>query len=114
MKWWEILGVIVGVGALIQILNWFFSFMNIENDSLSFLISTIYALLVIIILIQYQNQKDTKEITDFLKEKGFKKEEGFVNDMFKKNKRGVIDPRILWIIIILIILYLLSKSGFFS
>ena len=109
MKWWEILGVIVAVGVLIQLLNWTFGFVNIENEPLRFLISTIYALLIVIILIQYQTQDDIRKMKDFLNNKEFV---DYRNKMF--NKKGIIDPRILWIILALVILYLLWKSNLFG
>ena len=108
MKWGEILGVIVGIGALIQILNWIFGFVGLIDDSLRFLISSVYALLIIILFIQYQSLSDMKKMKDFLNTKGFKDNR---RKMFS-NKKGVIDPRILWIVIALVILYLLWKSIF--
>jgi len=65
-----------------------------------------------------QQYNDIKKIKEYLSKKGFKEDKGVIEKMFKqkkKNKKGyMVDPRILWWIIILIILYLLWKSDFFA
>ena len=69
MKWYNILGVVVGIMALIQFLNWFFKIVGVKDNSLSFLFSTIYAILIVIILIQYQNLTDITKIKSLLNTK---------------------------------------------
>jgi len=119
MKWYEILAVLIGFGALTQFLKWILDSIKINEsvgEPLTFFISSIFSVLIIIVLILTQQNQELKRMRDFLKTKGFREEEGFIKNMWKskKNKRGVIDPRILWFIIGLIILYLLWKSGFFG
>lgn len=119
MKWYEILAVLVGFGTLTQFLKWTLDSIKINEsvgEPLTFFISSIFSLLIIIILIITQQNQDIKKMRDFLKKKGFKENRGFLEKMFKtkRNKKGIIDPRILWFIIGLIILYLLWKARVFG
>jgi len=78
---------------------------------LTFFLSAIFSILIVIILILNQIQTETRTIKEFLKEQGFTEDKGFLEKMFKKNKRGAVDSRILWVAIVLIVLYLLWKAG---
>lgn len=112
MKWWEVTGVIVVVGSLTQLMKWILDSVGIGEkigNTLSFFLAAIFSLLIAIILILNQLQNENKKIKEFLKEQGFKEEGGFLEKMLKK--KGAIDSRILWIIIVLIVLYLLWKAG---
>lgn len=109
MKWWEILGVITSIIFLIKFFYLAINIFDANNtlsQSLVFLLSSIFSVLMIVILIEYQNQKEIGKIKDFLNLDDL---ENRRNKMVK-NRRGVIDPRILWIILALIILFLLFKS----
>ena len=70
------------------------------------MLSVIISILVIVILIEYQNQKEIKEVKSFLKLDGLNNIKGKV----VKSKRGLIDPRILWIVLALAILFLLWRA----
>jgi hypothetical protein len=119
MKWLEWLGGIMSFLLFTQLIKWILDSLGMKEsvgEPLVFFLSAIFSLLTIIVLILTQQHRKIKEMEEFLKKKGLKVKKSFIEKMInnKKNKKGVVDPRILWIIIAIIILYLLWKSGFFA
>ncbi|MCK5149607.1 hypothetical protein KAJ87_01630 [Candidatus Pacearchaeota archaeon] len=122
MKIVEPIAVVVGFGALLQFIKWILDSLGVNNslgDTLTFLFSLLLTTLMVIIIILMQQDKDLKRIKGFLKKKGFRERKGAIEKMVKnrKSKRGsiAIDPRILFWIIVLILLYLFLKSiGIFN
>lgn len=118
MKWYNALWILLGFAGITQFYKWILDSVNITTsvgEITSFFLSSILSFLTIIILILSQQNREIDQMKLFLSKKGFKNKEDFIEKMFKnKKKKGAIDPRILWIILALIILYLLWKSGFFS
>lgn len=118
VKWWEGVGVVLSVGFLIKLFIWVLDLVVADSlgGLLKFFLSSIFALLLILIFILNQVQKELEKIKEFLKKKGFKNEEGLV-EMMKKvlgKKKGSVDSRLLWIPVALIILYMLYKAGIFG
>lgn len=69
MRIWEILGVIVGCGALIQFIKWILDSIGVNQsigNPLAFFLSSIFALLIIIIVIINQMYKEIDKIKEFL------------------------------------------------
>jgi tetrahydromethanopterin S-methyltransferase subunit E len=109
MKWGETVAVLAGVLLMIQFFYWSITIFDINNNiesSLIFLLAVILSMLVVIVLIEYQNQREIKKINSFLK-----LDELDNTIKMIKEKRGMIDPRILWVVLALAILFLLWRSS---
>ena len=74
MKWWESLAIIASISAIIQFIKWVIDVLTGESlgNILTFLLSTIFVSLIILVLFLNQIYKDHIKIKEFLKEKGFK------------------------------------------
>jgi len=113
MKWKENLGIIVLFIVFWQGINWVLNSLGLEDltgGTLTFLISLIFVSLIVIILIQIQQNKEIRKIE---KKIGIEEEKGVLEKIIKqmKGKKGmVIDPRILFWILIIIFGYLFLKS----
>jgi len=71
MKIWEIIGTIVGVGAIIQFIKWILDSIGITQsigNVFTFFLSSIFTLLILIIISINQMYKQIKEIREFLNE----------------------------------------------
>jgi len=112
MKWWEILGIILLFGGLVQLIKWTLDSLglNPSGEILTFLISVIFSTLIVIILIQIQQFNVIKKLEE---KTGIKEEDGIMEKLVSliNNKKGMmIDPRVLFWILILILGYLFLKS----
>ena len=117
MKWHENLAMLLGVGGLTQLIKWIFDTLKIDesfNSTATLFLSAIFSLLIVILLLLDQLQKENEKIKDFLKTKGFQDEESIFNKMLKLNKAGrfEIDAKVLLVFIVLLFLYLILKSLF--
>jgi len=81
---------------------------SILGTSTILFISLNFSLLLVITLILNQLQGEHKKMKTFLKSRGYRDDEDFMEKLLKR--RGMIDSRILWIPIALIILYLIYKA----
>ena len=118
MKVLEILGMILVFGGIVQLIKWMLDSLGVNNlvgETLTFLISIIFTTLIVIVVIQIQQNKGIKRLEARLK---IKEEKGFIEKTMEKikGKKGmVIDPKILFWILIIILFYLFLKSlGFFN
>ena len=69
MKIWEIIGIIVASGALIQFIKWILDSIGINEalgNPLSFFLASLFSLLIIIIIIINQMYNEIKKIKEFL------------------------------------------------
>ena len=111
MKWIETLGIIVLFVGLLQGINWILKSIGLETmngDTLTFLISVILVSLIIIVIILIEQNTEIREVKKRLK---MKKEKGIIEKIIRfKGKKGQIDPKILFWILIVILLYLFLKS----
>ena len=121
MKWYEYIGIILAFGGLTQLISWILEALGLKEilgSELIFFLSALFSLLIILILIIIEIQKDIEKIKMYLNKQGYieySKEEPLdklITNM--KNKKGAIDSKILLVIVILIILYLLFKAGVFN
>jgi len=71
MKWWETLGIIVLFGGLVRLIKWILDSLglNPSGEILTFLISVIFSIMIVIILIQIQQNDDIRKIITKLKER---------------------------------------------
>ena len=112
MKWWEILGVILLFGGLVQLIMWTLDSLSLNPSGkiLTFLISVIFSTLIVIILIQIEQYNVIKRIEE---KTGIKEEKNFMEkfaNLINKKKGMMIDPKILFWILVIILGYLFLKS----
>ncbi|MAG78036.1 hypothetical protein CL616_01595 [archaeon] len=105
MKWLEIIGVIVALGALLQLINWILDSLGFQEnigEPLVFILSFIFTFLIIITIILVQLQINHNKIKRLLK-----KNHSIIKRDKMLNKKGMIDARILLILLVLFFLYLI-------
>ncbi len=113
MEWWEKLATIASIGFLIQIIKWLLDTLNITDNigkSMALLISSIAAILIVITIILHQTQKELSKIKRHLKNRELKKRK----DTMTNNKKGMIDARILLVVMALVFLYLIIQKIWFT
>ena len=110
MKWWETLAVVVAIGGFAQLIKWIFESVGIEENLgtlLTFFLAILFSILLVIIFVLNQIQGEHKKMKAFLKKKGYQEEDSIMERILK---RGMIDSRILWIPIIILLIYLIYEA----